>query len=317
MTGTTAISDRSRDVFDRLLGRKGDTARLDPAIGAVMKFLPRRFEDALRAFGADATISLENHERTSAVAAMAKHRQGALCVVFGARANNPAAFLICDYPAVNLIAEMMLGGDPEFATLTAGRKPSAMERALFQQFAEMARQALQTTLATAETTACLRLADSPDQIRNGEEDTPVISFRTTLGFGDARPAIDLAVTEAALLQMARPVHETMRQPARHTGATNRSALAVRVPVTGSVMLTPITLGELAGLRPGDVLPFPEDQEGRVKLKAKGHPLYDCGIGRKGHNYALCLQRPHKAMTEALSSLGVAVHPEEIEEPHDE
>jgi flagellar motor switch protein FliM len=44
----------------------------------------------------------------------------------------------------------MLGGDPEFASLSASRPPTAMESELVQQFGDLVGEALQTTLSTKD-----------------------------------------------------------------------------------------------------------------------------------------------------------------------
>ena len=54
MTEAATQTELSKDVFDRLLGRKGDAARLDPAINAIAKFLGQRMNDVLHGARFDA-----------------------------------------------------------------------------------------------------------------------------------------------------------------------------------------------------------------------------------------------------------------------
>jgi flagellar motor switch protein FliM len=82
-------------------------------------------------------------------------------------------------------------------------------------------------------------------------------------------------------------------------------------------LPAITLGELGALRPGDVLALSEEGNANVKLKVKGRPLYECSLGRKGANYAMCLERPHEAMADALSGIGLCHAQSDSEEIYDE
>lgn len=318
MTEAAAQPEQSNDVFDRLLGRKGDAMRLDPAINAVVKFLGARLQTILQNAGLEAGLEVVGQQHSSASAEMGKNSSGAICVVLGTKSANPSAYLICDYSAVSIIAEIMLGGDPEFASLSASRAPTSMERDLVRQFADMTGQAIQTTLSTPDCPKTIRLAQTVEEIRDGEDEEPVVAFETTLVFGEATPTLTLAIAHSLLLRMARPVRETVKKPASGgAGTQNRNALTVKVPVSGSIQLPPITLGELAALCTGDVLALSAEADATVKLKVKGRPLYDCSLGRKGANYAMCLQRPHEAMTEALNGIGLSIPNPDLEETYDE
>jgi flagellar motor switch protein FliM len=82
-------------------------------------------------------------------------------------------------------------------------------------------------------------------------------------------------------------------------------------------LNTLTLGDIAGLHEGKVIPFPSGAESGVRLKVKGRPLYECSLGRQGTNFALCLQKPHKVMDEVLTGIGVPTIDTEDEDEDDE
>lgn len=317
------------EIFDRLLGRKGDAGRLDPAIHAVLRFFGERLDSTLRKFGFEAEFEITAHRQTSAKEALTKVDAGAVCAFIGAQASHPLAFLIADYPATSVVAELILGGDPEFASLSASRAPTAMECELLRQFGDFVGEALKTTLSVPENPKALRIIQKTEEIRDGEDEEPVVVFDVQLTFGEAKPVLSLAITHHMMLQMARPIQETVKRPQpapgpdRHTESKetaprpNRNALSVKVPVTGSIQLPPITLGALRGLRVGDMLPLSDEGNANVKLKVKGKPLYDCSLGRKGANYAMCLEHPHEAMADALNGIGLAMPNTDSEETYDE
>ena len=293
-------------------------------------FSGERLQGVLLNAGFEAGFEITAHRHASAREAIARLDSGAICIFLGAEASHPLAFLITDHPATSVIAELVLGGDPEFASLSASRPPTAMERELTRQFGGFIGEALQTTLAVPDAPQALRIIQKAGEIRDGEDEEPVVVFDVQMIFGEARPVLSLAITHHMMLQMARPVPETIKKPqpaAARAGnplhkkdapaAPNRNALTVKVPVTGSILLPAITLGELGGLRPGDVLALSEEGGANVKLKVKGRPLYDCNLGRKGAQYAMCLERPHEAMADALSGIGLAMLNPDSEEIHDE
>lgn len=318
MSEAAAPIDQGTEIFDRLLGRKGDAARLEPACKAIAKFLPQRLQSALKKAGFDVEVEYADKHNSSATALFARYKNGAACVLLSSSPPSVSAYVICDFPATGAISEIMLGGDPEFATLTANRAPTATERDLACQFGDLVGEALQTVLSTDGRPASVRVALDADDIREGGNGGDVVAFDLKLRFGEAEPLISVAVTHSFLLQMARPAPETIRRPsAGAKSGSNRNALAVKVPVTGSVNMPPITLGELAALRTGDMLPLSESGDASVRMKVKGRPLYECSLGRQGASYALCLQRPHRPMSEVLSGIGIPLPDTELEETHDE
>ena len=318
MSEAAAPMNQSTEIFDRLLGRKGDAARLEPSCKAIAKFLPERLQSVFRKAGFEIAVEYADKHNSSATALFSRYKSGAACVLLSARPPGASAYVICDYPAVGMISEIMLGGDPEFATLTASRAPTATERDLACQFGDLVGEALQTVLSSKDRPGSVRVALDADDIREGGNGGEVVAFDLKLRFGEAEPLVTVAVTHSYLLQMARPVPETIRKPsAGRRGNGNRGALAVKVPVTGSVTMPAITLGELAALKTGDMLPLSESGDASVRMKVKDRPLYECRLGRKGANYALCLQRPHRPMSEVLSGIGIPLPDSEPEETHDE
>lgn len=318
MNKASAPPDKTAEIFDRLLGRKGDASRLDPSCKAITKFLPQRLQAALKKAGFEIAVEYVEKHNSSATALFARYKGGAACVLLATKPPGASAYVICDYPAMGVVSEFMLGGDPEFAALTANRAPSATERDLVCQFGDLVGEALQTVLASADRPASIRVALDANEIRDGGSSGDVVAFDLKFRFGSVEPLVTVAVTHSFLLQMARPAPETVRKPtAGHRGAGNRNALAVKVPVSGSVTMPAITLGELAALRTGDILPLAESGEASVRMKVKGSTLYECNLGRKGANYALCLQRPHRPMSEVLSGIGIPLPESELEEIHDE
>jgi flagellar motor switch protein FliM len=307
MTAAQDQTDTKKDIYDRILGRKGDELRLEPSIKTMVKKLAGEMQAALKTAGFEATFSLEGHSSKVATALFDGFPDGAVCALLGGKGTGTSAFLLFDLPTAGIIADLMLGSDPELVMPGPARPPTALESKLIRQFADLAGKGIRNTLSKPERPECLRLAHGADDIRDSGNAEPVVVFELSLGFGEAPRALSLAVTHKLLLQMARPEVETVRKPetAKH-GAQNRNALSVKVPVTGSIMMPPMTLGELSTLRTGAVLALPEEMDTAVRMKIKDRVLYDCSLGRKGANYAICLQRPHKVLTDVLSGMGVPI-----------
>lgn len=59
-----------------------------------------------------------------------------------------------------------------------------------------------------------------------------------------------------------------------------------VRVEARIHLTPLRLGQISKLQPGDVIPFLEKGDVTVQVSANGRDLYDCEFGRAGERYTV-------------------------------
>jgi flagellar motor switch protein FliM len=59
-----------------------------------------------------------------------------------------------------------------------------------------------------------------------------------------------------------------------------------VKVEARIHLTPLKLGTISKLQPGDVIPFLDKSDVRVQVSANGRDLYSCEFGRSGEQYTV-------------------------------
>lgn len=317
MNAPDGLTKERRELFDLILGRKGDDARLEPAISAINAFLPERLRDVLKKDGFEATFSMEKHKPVAAAALFDGRKKGSACALIGG-ASGPDVFVVAPFPTAGVIADMMLGGDPELAAPGKERAPTRLECDLIGQFADIVGCALQATLAADKAPSLIRIALAKEELRDEDTAEPLVAFDMQINFGAVSQPVTVAVTHHQLLRMTRAEPVRIRRPHPESPAKrNQKALAVSVRVTGSINLQPKSLAEIAALRPGNVIAFPNDDDANVRLKVKGRPLYNCTLGRQGANYAVCLRQPHRVMTEVLSGIGMPVAQSEDEDDDDE
>jgi flagellar motor switch protein FliM len=75
----------------------------------------------------------------------------------------------------------------------------------------------------------------------------------------------------------------------HTDASDTAAdhvLLSQIDLRARVKLTPLKLGSVARLRPGDVIPFEDLGDVAVDMDANGKLIYRCEFGRSGDNYSV-------------------------------
>jgi flagellar motor switch protein FliM len=95
-------------------------------------------------------------------------------------------------------------------------------------------------------------------------------------------------------------HRAENMPADPREAASAAAWVTRfgeevkrssVVLDATIALAPMTLGELARLKPGQVIEVPESAPGRARLSVKDKPLFVCEFGRLGQNYTVRIKQP--------------------------
>lgn len=304
MTTASPQTDASSDVFDRILGRKGDVARLEPATKAAAKNIVPELTKALEEADIEMEVEFTGHgEKTVEALFENVGGEGTVCTLLGTEERGPLVYVMCDNAAAGVLAEVMLGGNPDLVPVSVKRPPSAIEKDLIGSFGDIVGKALKAAVHTSDTPQYLRVATTMDEMRAGGGSQPVFGFDLDLQFGSAQARLTVALSHRFLLQMERR-SDPVRRPAHSAGERRRNARAmtVNVPVTASIALDAMTLKELAALSKGAVIALPETDGANVRLKVSGRPLYDCALGRKGEHYALSLRRPHRALEQVLEGI---------------
>lgn len=75
-----------------------------------------------------------------------------------------------------------------------------------------------------------------------------------------------------------------------------------VRVEARIHLTPLRLGQISRLQPGDVIPFLEKSDVTVQVSANGRELYDCEFGRAGERYTVRVKDTIGGENDLLSDL---------------
>jgi flagellar motor switch protein FliM len=75
-----------------------------------------------------------------------------------------------------------------------------------------------------------------------------------------------------------------------------------VRVEARIHLTPLRLGQISKLQPGDVIPFLDKGDVMVQVSANGRELYDCEFGRAGERYTVRVKDTIGGENDLLSDL---------------
>lgn len=118
----------------------------------------------------------------------------------------------------------------------------------------------------------------------------------TVALGAVAAPLALVVPQSVLLRTRVSPPEVQPQPSADRGEWGRRLTQrlsnAQLSLQARVRLEARSLGQIAALRPGDVIPFAADKDVPVLLKANGKNLFWCELGRSGSRYMVRLARPH-------------------------
>jgi flagellar motor switch protein FliM len=128
-----------------------------------------------------------------------------------------------------------------------------------------------------------------------DENDHTATASITVEIGGRSYRLDAVMPQQAVLKtsVARPQEPT--GPAARPQWVEQLTQKVHtsnVTLQANVFLAPVTLAATSRLKPGDVLPFRDEKDVRVLLKANGKNLFWCELGRAGNRYMLRLQERH-------------------------
>lgn len=132
----------------------------------------------------------------------------------------------------------------------------------------------------------------PDRVIHEEEkgSSFALAVRLSVKLAPVTSEILLLIPQQPLLKTrivppksGAPASKASKEWAEHlTEQVHRS----HVTLEARIKLTPLKLGTIARLAPGDVIPFFDEEDVHVEVNANGKELYACEFGRSGQNYTV-------------------------------
>ncbi|MEX3007015.1 FliM/FliN family flagellar motor switch protein [Hoeflea sp. TYP-13] len=296
-------------LVQRMIGRSGDRGTLETQCVTLAEVTALSLTlNAGKAIGFPITVAFEKFdigERSELIAALDDN-----AVICSAGIGGWCDDIILSGSDVFVIAvmECMLGGTlPEDAAIES-RALSDIEldvaTVIFKQFAESMRAGI--AYPPTEDVVADPATMEPPEAEEEEEDTPavVIEFLLNLGSVEApfkvilpqRPLLKTRITESAEEKPPAP-----EQPAWARQLTTQITRS-HVMLEARIALSELTLGEVARLQVGDLLPFADEGAVRALLSAGGKELFWCEFGKAGNRYTVRVQEPHRHEHELIREL---------------
>lgn len=204
------------------------------------------------------------------------------------------------------LLEGMLGGNLPASADIEPRDLSAIERdvssVLFRHFIDGLKTVI-TLPPTGDAVTHPVLLEVPVP----EEEhglSPSVLLKFTLAAGDIEAPFQAILPQRVLLKtkVAEPADAPPPEQPEWLEQMTNQVTNSHVMLQANIALGESTLGEIARLQCGDVLPFADEGQVRALLKASGQDIFWCEFGKAGNRYTVRVLEAHEPEQELIREL---------------
>jgi flagellar motor switch protein FliM len=218
--------------------------------------------------------------------------------------------LTLDTEAIALVVSGLFGGDPAEPAAPITRPLSALELDVATQVFEQLAQAVN---GSGERAFELRLPvplafTGTEMARYMLRDGPAVRVTFSIATAASRGTIALTMPQRVLLKhrggtgaQPKEAPQAADWRARFSEEVMRSTVTLRA----TMPLTRLTLGQIAGFEPGQVIELDETAHVDVRLDARDRTLFVCEFGKLGQNYTVRIRHPFDAGQDFIDGLTTA------------
>lgn len=206
--------------------------------------------------------------------------------------------IYCHNDLIISVVECLLGGDDPENIEAESRALSSLELDLSKVLFEVFNEALKATIT--RNPKLEHTVDTPQaKIPNIEDETyneyHAVDFSINVTFGKLESQIHVIVPQSNVIKTdTKAVAQRRRKSEQKTEWTEKLSKQVYnsdVLLEANIGLETMCLNEIGRLQVGDVLRFGEEGEPTVVLKANGHDMYNCALGKAGNKYMVKVTEP--------------------------
>jgi flagellar motor switch protein FliM len=279
--------------IEDMFGDGAGAADRMPMIGLNLgKVGPMLFELMRQSMPVPPRISMQACRSMTAEDAFALHGGPCAIAVYSTTGWSGPCFVTCNRTAANVILEMLLGADPAEPSPTDERPISKAERRIstifFKTFLGCVSSAF---IMTAETDFDLTTTWAEPDFDEVKPRSSMIVARFDIETSKHKGEIHFLIPDDSLANVRealsqRPETDSDVQDDRWEEAVRKQFNRSSVTLTAILDERPGTLGEIAGLRPGDILELNATTESTVVVETNNERLLWCSLGKSNGVYTL-------------------------------
>lgn len=291
-------------IIERLVGETGEPERVtDAARALIERAVPPIREGLKQNLALDLAVEPAGVE----LARMADAKpdgDGHAMTVAASPTSPDALVLTMDADAVALVVSALFGGDPGIAVAPISRDLSPTETVVASRvFNEIARGLGASGDKSFEPVLPLPQAISGSELkkqvlRDGPGVRVLLAVSTPAGAGK----IVLTMPQRLLLKGAADRSQAAGPSGQWRQRFSEEVMRSGVELQATMPLARMTLGQIAGLRVGQVIEFEGDAQSQAKLSARQKTLFVCEFGKLGQNYTVRVKHPFDAGQDIMEGL---------------
>lgn len=304
MTSPGSPAEARSLIIERLVGDSGDNSQV---IGAgrsmAERALPLINKRLAGEIGAPVTADLQAVEVARVADARSSVGETFAMTVVASSISSDAMTMVMDGSAVTVMVCSLFGGDPDESVSPIERDLSEIEievaTLVFQEIAQIlngtGRRSLDLRLPVPRAIAGLEAR------RRVLRDGPAVRIIFGLSTPTDTGAVTVIIPQRVLLARSSADIEAGDVSEWHAHFSDE-VMRSTISLEATMPLARLTLGQLAGLRTGDVLEIEETAQTHAKLLARDKTLFVCEFGKLGNNYTVRVKHTYDAGQDFIDGL---------------
>ncbi len=294
-------------IVERLVGDEGEPDRV---IGAARALAERSLSAIMQGLNAKLASPLDIGIDAVEVVrfATARPSDGRHAMTVAASASSPDALILSANPAaITLLVHALFGGDVDETLTPLDRDLSPTETEIASMvFEEIARAINGSGPRAFEFRLPLPSAISgADLKRHILRDGPAVRVVFSIASAANAGTIVLTMPQRVLLKhrgeagAPAPAAEAEAEWQERFG---EEVMRSTVNLEATLHLARMTLGEIAGLREGQVIELDDTAQTQARLSSRNKTLFMCEFGKLGQNYTVRIRHPFDAGQDLMETL---------------
>lgn len=307
MTSPGSPSQARSLIIERLVGDSGEAAHVI-GTGRSMgeRALPLLQKSLAGELGAQVTVDLRAVEVSRVPDARVHAGDSFAMTIIPSPTSSDAMTLVIDAPAIAVMVCALFGGDPDQPVAPIERELSQIETDVATTVFQEVAQALN---GSGRRSLELRLP-VPRALSGNEARRRVLrdGAAVRIVFGISTPTdsgtVTVMIPQRILLATRgiADVHDGEGTTSDWRARFSEEVMRSTVTLEATMPLARLTLGDLAGFEPGQVIEFEETAQSHAKLSARDKTLFVCEFGKLGQNYTVRIRHPYDAGQDFIDGL---------------
>jgi flagellar motor switch protein FliM len=306
MSAPASPAEMRAFILERLVGETGEP---DQVLAAARSLAERAAPGIVQGIAENLAVQVSVEVADVELTRLAQARPGAAnhAMTIASSSSSPDALVLTiDNDAVALMVSLLFGGDPAEPAIPIARDLSPLEIEVATNVFEQVAQAVNGSGPRAfEFKLPVPVAMTGQEMqRHLLRDGPAVRVTFSLATAASRGRMALTMPQRVLLKHRG---DAVAQSVDASGPDWRTRFSEEVmrssvSLEATMPLARMTLGEIAGMEPGQIIELDPAAQTSARLAARNKTLFVCELGKLGQNYTVRIRHPYDAGQDFIDGL---------------